>query len=110
MTASSGPGEDGRGEDLRAAVEPDDRPLTAARRGALEERERDVGAAGPDVEQGELRSMRGQRVDGGRRQRDAAEPVVDPPQVAQVAGQRRRVVERTVEEFGGVGEAVHRAP
>ena len=31
--------------------------------GAREERERDVGAARPDVEQGQFRAMRGQRLD-----------------------------------------------
>ena len=36
-----------------------------------------------------------------------AEPAIDPPQVAQVAHQRGRVVERTVEQLDGVGAAVH---
>ena len=39
---------------------------------------------------------------------DATEPAVDPAQVAQVAAQGRRVVQRPVEQLGGVGAALHR--
>ncbi len=40
---------------------------------------------------------------------DAAEPAIDPAQVAQVAGQRGRIVERAVEQLDGVGAALHAA-
>ncbi len=49
------PGHDGRREDLGPAVDADDgEPRDPVRAGALEKRHRDVGAAGPDVEQGQL--------------------------------------------------------
>ena len=53
-------------------------------------------------------AMRGQRIDRVCAQPHAAEPAVDPAQVAQVAGQRRRVVQRAVEQLDGIGAAVHR--
>ena len=53
-------------------------------------------------------AMGGQGVDRARAQRHAAEPAVDPAQVAQVADQSRRVVERAVEQLDGIGAAVHR--
>ena len=37
----------------------------------------------------------------------AAEPAIDPAQVAQVARQRGRIVERAVEQLDGVGAALH---
>ena len=40
--------------------------------------------------------------------RPPAEQPVDPSEVAQVAGQRRRIVERPVEELLGAGQAFHR--
>ena len=39
---------------------------------------------------------------------NATEPAIDPPQVAQVVGERGRVVQRAVEQFDGIGQAVHR--
>ena len=75
---------------------------------ALEQRHRDVRAAGPDVQQCQRADMRRERVDRRRAEVHAAELAIDPAQVAQVARKRRKVVERTVEQLDGVGAAVHR--
>ena len=40
---------------------------------------------------------------------DAAQPSVDAAQVAQVAGEGDWVVQGPVEQFGGIGQAIHRA-
>ena len=100
---------DGRREDLGPAVDADDRQATAALVGTSQQRHRDVGAAGPDVEHRERVSMRGERIDRVCAQPHPTEPAVDPAQVAQVAGERRRIVQRPVEKLDGIGEAVHRA-
>ena len=107
MAATSGAADRSRGQDLGPAVDGDDRPPTRSPRGARQEIDRDVGAAGPDVEQGQLGAMGGQRLDGRCGQARAAEPAIDPAQVAQVAGQRGRIVERAVEQLDGVGAALH---
>ena len=76
--------------------------------GPAEEGERDVGAARPDVEQASTSSRCAASASmASALRRDAAEPAIDPAQVAQVAGQRGRVVERAVEELDGIGAAVH---
>jgi len=66
-----------------------------------------AGAARPDVDQRQLVAMRGERLDPRLAQMDPAQPAVDPAQVAQIGGQRDRVVEGTVEQLDGVGLAVH---
>ena len=72
-------------------------------RRARQERQRDVRAAGPDVEQAQLVAMRRERVEALGAQAHATEPAVDPAQVPQVADERTRVVERPVEKLEGVG-------
>ncbi len=52
--------------------------------------------------------MGGQGFDGGDTQRTAPQPAIDPAQVAQVAGQGDWIVEWTVEQLDGVGEALPR--
>ena len=101
-------GHDGRREDLGPAVDADDGKPAPAFVRPREERHRDVGAAGPDIEHGQLLAMRGQRIDRVGAQPDPAEPSVDPAQVAQVPGQGRRVVQRPVEQLDGIDAALHR--
>ena len=48
-----------------------------------------------------------QRFDGSGAEPDAAQKPVDPAQVAQVAGEGVRVVERSVEELDPIGETLH---
>ena len=96
-----------RRQDLGPAVDADDREPPTPPPRPLEEGDRDVRAAGPHVDQRQLVAMRRERLDPRRAQTDAAQPAVDPAQVAQVAGQRDRVVEGPVEQLDGVGAAVH---
>ena len=67
----------------------------------------------PDVEQRDRRAAfgrpAGQALERSPAQLDATEAAVDPGQVAQVAGQGSRVVERPVEQLRGVREARHRS-
>ena len=87
-------------------------PTTASRRDRSPARSSSaIGMSAPPVPTSSSVScvaVRGERVDRVCAQPHAAEPAVDPAQVAQVAGQRRRVVERTVEKLDGIGAAVHR--
>ncbi len=76
---------------------------------AIQEGQRDVGGTRPDIEQGDLAAMRREGRDRRLAQPNATEPAIDPPQVAQVADQDGRVVERAVEELDGIGETVHRS-
>src|SRR6185312_8027320 len=94
-------------DDLGPAVDPHDAQPPIAPPGPVEKRHRDVAAARAHVEQGQLDAVRGQRLDRRGAQAGPAQPPVDPPQVAQVAGQRGRVVERAVEQLDGVGETLH---
>ncbi len=86
-------------------------PTTDSRRPAdgreRDQGDRDVGTARPDIEQGQLGPMRGERIDGGGGQARTAQPVVDPPEVPQVPRQRGRIVEWTIEQLDGIGAAVH---
>ena len=53
--------------------------------------------------------MGGQGFDGGGAEVHATEPSIDPGEVAQVADERGRIVERTIKQFRGIGAAVHAA-
>ena len=87
-------------------------PTTARRRPRARARSRSaIGMSAPPVPTSSSVSAStcaAERVDRRRAQVHATEVAIDPPQVAQVAGQRRQVVERTVEQLDGVGAAVHR--
>jgi hypothetical protein len=103
------PGDVGRGDHLGAGVSGDDLELPATTSGLCEERDGDIRAARPDVEDRRRPLVhvgwrRGQQpIYGQAADPDAAKDTVYPPQVAQVAGQCGRIVERPVEELLGVG-------
>ena len=74
-----------------------------------DEGEGDVGRARPHVEQRVRHGpLAEQAFQGPGRGARAAEPAIDPRQVAEVAAQDRRVVQRAVEELAGTGETSHR--
>ena len=102
------PRDRGRRKHLRPAVERNDREPSAPLTRSIQQGNRDIGAARPDVEQADVLAVRRERLDRVRAEADATEPAVDPAQVAQVARERGRVVERSVEELDGVGLSLHR--
>ena len=98
----------GRREDLRAAVETDDAERVTVRSCPGDECERDVRRTRADVEHRADRSFAvAQAADRALRDVDAAEPAVDPSQIAEVAGQDARLVQRAIEQFLGTGQAIH---
>ena len=54
-------------------------------------------SACPDVEHRQFQALSRQGLDGGGAQSDATQPAIDPPQVAQVAGQGGWIIEVAVE-------------
>src|SRR5919198_4076586 len=104
------PGHSRGEEDLRSRVDGGyvEAPIATAPVG--QERDGDVRAAGPDVEQRDVRTGIGlspdERVDRDAGQGHAAQPAVEPAHVAQVAGQYFRIVERPVEQLRGAGDAL----
>ena len=95
---------------FRAAVDADDVQRPTATRRLCQERQRDVGATRPDIEHRQRAAMRRQRSDGFGCQRHPAQPSIDPTKISQVVGERDRVIEGSVEQFGDVDQAVHRCP
>ncbi len=93
-------------EHLWPAVDGGDRQGLAVGSGAGEEPHRDVGRAGPDVED---RRRRPERFDRALRQARPAGQAIDPGEIEQVGDERRLVIKRTVEQLGDPGEAIHRA-
>jgi len=95
------------GEDLGSRVDADHAEVATAPPGTFDEGEGNVGTAGSNVEERQLVAMRRERLDRPRAEAHATEPAIDPAEIAQVAGQRGRVVKRSVEQLGGVGAAFH---
>ncbi len=102
-----GPRAQRRGEHLRAVVDPDGVEAPSPPDCELRQCDRDVRTPGAHVEQRDLGTMRRQRLHRRRAERHATEPAVDPAQVTEIAVQRRRIVQRPVEQFVGVREALH---
>jgi fructokinase len=95
-------------EDFRPVVDADDRQRATPSLRPDKERHRDVRTAGPDVEEREPLAMGGQCVDRVRAQTYAAEPPIDPAEVAEVRREGRRIVQGAVEHLGRVDAALHR--
>ena len=83
-----------------------ERPSAPGRVG--EQRDRDVGPAGPDVEHRERRAIRPQPGDRQPAQPRPAEQPIDPSEVPEVAGHRVEIVERPVEDLLDAGQPFHR--
>lgn len=103
-------GDRGRGQHLGPAVDAGHRHEPIMRAAARDQRERDVGPAGPHVQHRDPGPPRGQGIDRGRAQSDAAESTVDAGEVAQVPDERPLIVERAVESFPYAGQSVHPPP
>ena len=101
--------EDRSDQDFGSRIDGDHPQATAARPRAIDQGDRNVRPAGPDVDQRQLVPVRGERFDRRHREVDAAQPTVDPAEIAQIAGQGRLVVERSVEQFDRIGKALHPA-
>jgi peptidoglycan hydrolase-like protein with peptidoglycan-binding domain len=97
----------GRGQDLGPAVHARHRHESTVGAAARDQRKRDVSAAGTHVQDRDPGPTRGEGVDRGCAQPDAAESTVDAGQVAQVPDERPLIVERAVESLPDAGESVH---
>ena len=91
--------DDGRGEDLRAAVDRRDADGAPPSGGLVQPGERQIGAARPDIEDRQRVAARGEVVDGPLGGTDATPAPVDAGEIAQIPGDRRVVRERSVEEL-----------
>ena len=114
-TCSSSPGvipqarlaHDRGGQDLGAAVDAGHAEVAAVPGGPGQEGGGDVGGTGADVEDGQGAAVSGQHADGPRRQLRAPEPSIRPLEVAQVATQGGRIVQRPIQQFLDIGHALH---
>src|SRR6478672_4768327 len=100
-------GQHGRGQDLGSVVDADHAEPPAAPPPGLDQGERYVGATRSHVEQAHIVAVGGQRLEGPNRQGDTTQSPIEPPQIAQVAHERRSIVERPVESLLHPGQAPH---
>ena len=75
----------------------------------IQQRQGDIGPAGPHVEHGQRGPIASQALDGAGRQANAAQPAIDPLQVAQIPAQDGGIAQASIQQLLGVDGTAHRA-